>query len=157
MSPALKSALARAPCVVFLCSANAIRSAFADIYAHHQSCPIPVHSAATTYDHIPLHPWTVSALSERGIAGDVVDRFAATAARDCRVPNDALVLGMTSDHLAAWRAAHPGRGALFRLNELVGVERDIRDPLLDDAPRDEVYATIERCVDELLIGLAARA
>ena len=52
----LAEALSGASHLRFLCSGNVVRSAFAELYARHVGCPLPVDSAATTFQNAELFP-----------------------------------------------------------------------------------------------------
>lgn len=93
--------------VRFVCSGNMVRSAFAELLARHLGCPLPVDSCATTYRNPAVHPETRAALLRAGVDAAACDRFRPRHVDD--LPEDGvprLVLGMTGEHLAAYRARH---------------------------------------------------
>ncbi|MCB9914037.1 MAG: hypothetical protein H6828_02675 [Planctomycetes bacterium] len=140
--------------LLFVCSGNMVRSAFAELYARHLGLAAPVRSAATTYANPSLHPRTRAALLARGVAPEQFAGFRPTrlAALDPPPGAGELVLGMTREHLADARAqGAPGPGLL--LTEAAGLAGEIGDPYFDGG-WDEVFATLARCVEALQRALA---
>ena len=50
--------------MLFVCSGNMVRSAFAELYARHLGIPITVHSAATTFRNDSIFPETADPVLE---------------------------------------------------------------------------------------------
>jgi len=145
----LELALAGAHRIVFLCSGNMIRSAFAELYARHLDCPRPVLSGATTYRNQAIHPEAARALAARGVDPRWIAGFRPTTWEQVlpELRTDAVVFGMTRDHLAALPGGLRGRG--FLLPSVLGSPAEIPDPLFEGG-FDEVFALLERCVRALV-------
>ena len=161
MDDRLKRALAEARSVRFLCTGNAVRSAFAELYARHLGCPLPVDSAATRFQNTELFAETRAALAARGVAREAYASFRPRHLRALGPQGEGelascVVFGMTADHLDAWRALHPGHERVFLLGALLGAGDPIADPVLDGASFEDAFATLERCVRALVDRLAGR-
>ena len=78
----LERALRGATGVLFLCSGNMIRSAFAELYARHLGCALPVRSAATTYRNDAIYPQARAALLARGVPAETIAVFRPTVLLD---------------------------------------------------------------------------
>jgi len=158
MSAALERALDEARCILFVCTGNMVRSAFAELYASQRGCPLPVRSAATLYRNDHLFPETARALEIRGVPVERTRAFRPTHLDDLAgtLEAPAVAFGMTARHLEALavRTELPCRA--FRLAELLGAARDIRDPVLEGADFDQTFREIERCVDALIERLLVR-
>jgi protein-tyrosine-phosphatase len=139
--------------LVFVCSGNMVRSAFAELYGRHLGCPLPLRSAATTYRNDRIFPETARALLERGVARSAIRAFRPTHIDDLLpVPTSAaLLLGMTRGHLAALRASGL-RAPAFLLGAVAGGVEEIPDPVLEGADFDETFARVGACV-EAIVGL----
>lgn len=152
MDEAFRRTLARSRRVLFLCSGNMIRSAFAELLARHLGCARAVASAATTYRNHGLHPIARRALLARGLDRAPLDAFRSRHVDELPpVAPDTLVLGMTHEHLAAWRGRGPEG---FLLTALEGRADEIEDPLFTG--RDEVLDDVARCVEVLCSAGAPR-
>jgi len=160
MDPELKDVLADASGVLFLCSGNMVRSAFADRYARyryarHRGCALPVHSAATMYENEGIHPTAVRALLRLGLSRAEIAGFRSTTLHEMRAGLDPrwIVFGMTAEHVTAM-SLHPElRVRTFLLTRLLGRQEPIEDPLFQ-GHWDEAFDSIRRCVDALVSGLA---
>ncbi|TDJ67291.1 MAG: hypothetical protein E2O39_14985 [Planctomycetota bacterium] len=156
MNEALELALAKATAVRFLCTGNVVRSAFAELYARHLGCPVPVDSCATVFQNTGLFAETSAALIERGVSSSWVEEFRArhlslvTGAPDAGL----VVFGMTREHLSTWRAKHPDHEHVYRLSELAGERRDIADPVLDGASFERTFEAVSDLIDVLVERLA---
>lgn len=159
MDRELEEAIASASAVRFLCSGNMVRSAFAELYARYLGLALPVDSAATRFENDGLYPETRRALLQRAVPLTLVDGFVSRHLASIHEvpPADLLVLGMTVDHLDAWRARHPERGRPFLLGRLLGGAREVADPVLDGAPFDRTFETLARCVRELVRRVGPRS
>jgi len=150
--PELAAVLADASAVVFLCSGNMVRSAFAELLARELGLALPVRSAATTYRNDSLFPETAAALLERGVGEQRVFAFRPTHIDDClhELDDGALVLGMTRDHLEAVSPRPSLRGRAFLLRAVLGDPGEIDDPVLGGAAFGPTFALVERCVRRLV-------
>ncbi|MCP3918221.1 MAG: hypothetical protein GY711_21945 [bacterium] len=159
MSPRLRAALETARAVRFLCSGNAVRSPFAELYARHLGCPVPVDSAATRFHNTSMFAQTRQALVEIGVARGELDAFVPRHLFEASAPaaEPCVVFGMTPDHLQAWAATTSLPTDTFLLNELIGHASGISDPVLDDTPFDEAFRAVAACVESLVLHLLARS
>ena len=141
--------LARSTEVLFLCSGNILRSAFAELYGRHLGLTLPVRSGATVYRNgYGPHPETLLALRARGVPTAAWADFAPTHLDDvlATLSPGTLVFGMTHEHLSAV-AGEPLAGAHL-LASLLGEQREIADPLFDGRYR-ECFGEIAACVEAL--------
>jgi len=137
--------------VVFVCSGNMVRSAFAELYARHIGFPREVASIATTFRNDGLYPNTLHALRERGLAEDVLRSFRPTHVDDAGhlFGPATVLLAMTRSHLHALRET-PAKGCpAFLLMEVLGRGEEIADPVLEGADFGETFRTLEHCVEVL--------
>jgi protein-tyrosine-phosphatase len=156
MSQELERALAGAPGVLFLCTGNMVRSAFAELYARHLGCPLPVASAATHFRNDHILAETARALEARGVPAAWTRAFRPRHLSDLvdGLDPDTLVLGMARMHLEPL-ARRPARmRCAFLLASLVGETVEIEDPVLDSADFELTFARLARCVETLVERLA---
>ena len=151
MDPELRHTLDDAQRIVFVCSGNMVRSAFADLYARHIGFPREVASIATTYRNDGLYPETFHALRERGLADGVLRAFRPTHVDDAGhlFDADTVLLAMTHRHLDALRHSPAAGCPAFLLSRVLGREDEIADPVLEGADFGRTFHTVERCVDAL--------
>ena len=148
----LERVLRDATSVLFLCSGNMIRSAFAELYARHLGCALPVRSAATTYRNDAIYPQARAALLTRGVPAQTMASFRPTVLLDIRAKLDSgiVVFGMTADHLDSLGSLGE-RGFLLPL--LDGSSDEIADPMFEggfDATFDRIAELVDVLVDRLL-------
>lgn len=153
MDDELRTAVGEARAVLFLCSGNIVRSAFAELYARHRGCPVPVSSAGTTYDNRSgVYAPTARALFERGVPRDDVTAFRSThvASLDPLAPGT-LVLGMTQEHLDDFEddGDDPHVLASYRTLRLIGRDEDLDDPMFHGG-FEACFARLTACVDALV-------
>jgi protein-tyrosine-phosphatase len=158
MSDDLRGALARSSRVLFVCSGNMIRSAFADLYARHLRLPRPVASCGTLYFNDRIHPRARAALVARGVSLERIQPFRPTHLSELVRPEggarDAagtLALGMTRDHVDVLGALPELAGRSFLLGEARG-GGEISDPLFDGG-YEECFDELARCVEALVAAL----
>lgn len=138
--------------MLFLCSGNIMRSAFAELYARHVGVPVRLRSAGTTYRNSALHPATARALARRGVAAALVGAFQPTylpAERSSEIGRGTVVFGMTRAHLADITGS-------FLLNELRGRHAEISDPI-DHHDPGAIFDQVALCVDALRAALVPGA
>lgn len=149
--------MGEARAVLFLCSGNIVRSAFAELLARHRGSPVPVRSAGTTYDNRSgVYPPTARALLERGVPRDAVAAFRSTHLASLgAVEPGTLVLGMTQEHLDDFAAGFEGGRSYpsFRALRLVGEDADLLDPMYHGG-FETCFARLARCVEALVEELA---
>lgn len=160
---ALDAVLGDARALVFACSGNVVRSAFAELWARHRGLALSVRSVATTFRNPALFPQTRAALLARGVAPNLLAGFRPTHVDDLEEPwrarlsrPDTLVLAMTPVHVEDLAA----RGIRARLlEELRGGERAIEDPVLEGASFERTFERVEACVEALIArhGALSRA
>jgi len=157
MSDGFEQALTGASSVLFLCSGNMVRSAFAELYARHLGCPRPVRSAATVFRNDHILAETARALAARGVPGEWTSAFRPRHLSDLQDELDprTLVLGMARMHLDALERRPALRQRAFLLPRLVGETDEIADPVLDGADFELTFQRIAACVETLVERLAA--
>ena len=149
MKPSLAKALRDADGLLFLCSGNMIRSAFAELYARHIECALPVRSAGTTYSNPAIHPEARRALVDRGVPTHWSSEFRPQLLDELNpaAGSGELILCMTREHRED-ALAQGARGPAFLLMEALGDRSEIADPYFEGGYTD-VFTSIERCVDAL--------
>jgi len=157
----LEAALRDADGVVFLCSGNMVRSAFAELYARHLDCPVPVLSAATIFRNDTIYSETALALSARGVRPHLIRAFRPTHLDDLRPHIDGrpVVFGMTRSHLAEVEGHPLLVDRVFLLAAVDGLDssdEEIADPVLEGADFARTFARVAECVESLLERLRAR-
>ena len=141
--------------ILFLCSGNMVRSAFADLYARHLACPLPVGSAATLFRNDHLMRETALALQARSVSPTEIRAFRPRHVADIApgLGEATLVLAMSRMHiraLASWPAL---QGRSFLLSEVLGETSEIADPVLEGADFERTFELLARCVEELVAHL----
>ncbi|MFQ5990490.1 MAG: low molecular weight phosphatase family protein [Candidatus Methylomirabilales bacterium] len=141
--------------ILFVCTGNMVRSPFAELYARHLGCPLPVLSAATIFRNDEIYALTASALLSRGVARESIIEFRPRHLDDLGFPLDegTVAFGMTLDHLRALADRGMPQNRMFLLTEVLGRADEIRDPVLDGEEFAPVFDMIARCVEALVDGL----
>jgi protein-tyrosine-phosphatase len=152
MNDGFEQALAGASSVLFLCSGNMVRSAFAELYARHLGCPRPVRSAATVFRNDHILSETARALEARGVPATWTRAFRPRHLSDLLEELDphTLVLGMARMHLDALECRPALRQRAFLVPRLVGGTDEIADPVLEGADFARTFERIAACVENLV-------
>lgn len=143
--------------VRFVCSGNMVRSAFAELYARHLGCLLPVESCATTYRNPGLYPQARDALLRLGVDPAACDGFRPRHLDE--LPADGLtrvVFGMTPAHLGAYRHRFGSRDRILLLDEIDGAGAPIADPVLEGVTFESALEAVAHNVRALVTRLAAR-
>ena len=156
MSDGFERALAGASGVLFLCSGNMVRSAFAELYARHLGCPRPVSSAATVFRNDHILAETARALEARGVPRAWTSAFRPRHVSELLDELDphTLVLGMARMHLEALRDHPVLQRRAFLVPRVVGEDDEIADPVLEGADFELTFQRIAGCVEALVERLA---
>lgn len=147
MSDELRERVRAAERLVFVCSGNMVRSAFAELYARHVlELATPVVSCATTYRNERLYPATERALAVRGVPAEELLAFRPTFVTELELLDGDLLLGMRRGHLED--LARLGAEG-FLLGALLEPGLEIADPVMEDVPFERVFDQVARAVDAL--------
>ena len=148
----LCAALAAASSVRFLCTGNVVRSAFAELYARHLECPLPVDSAATTYQNASLFPETRAALLARGVDERLCDAFRPRRLDRVERVSDPtrVVLGMGRAHLRSYELWLGVREPAWTVLSLLGTDFDLADPVLEGADFGSTFSRLSRAVEAMV-------
>ncbi len=154
----LRTVLGEATRIVFVCSGNMVRSAFADLYAKHIGIEREVASVATTYRNNALYPETAAALRQRGIDAGTIRSFRPTHVEDAPelFREGTLLFAMTHSHLHALATSPASHCPVFLFPRILGQELEIADPVLEGADFEVTFRTLGRCVEALRDELQAR-
>ncbi len=157
MDSALTAALRDASGLAFLCSGNMIRSAFAELYARHLGCPLPVRSGATVYRNERIHTGAARALHARGVDRAWTNAFRPTVLEVLlpQLDSNTVVLAMKREHLHALPATPAFTRRSFLLTAALGRTDEIADPMFEGR-LEEVLATVAECVEALVAALEAK-
>ena len=152
MHQALKDDLESCESVLFLCSGNMIRSAFAELWARHLGFQRPVRSAGTSFRNQSIHPRAGQDLLSRGVEAAWVEGFVPTLlgelAADLRVLDGALVIGMTAEHLEALAPWPALARRSYLLSAVDGGAREVADPYFCGG-WEGTFERIARCVGSI--------
>lgn len=132
-----------------------VRSAYAELYARHLACALPVDSVGTTYRNHGLYPKTRSALAGEGLPEEELEAFRSRHLEDIeeeRPTPGRVAFGMTPAHVRDYQRACPGE-PVFLLRELLGDRRSIADPVMDPIPFEVAFDAVRQCVRVLVDAL----
>ena len=134
--------------IIFVCSGNMIRSAFAELLAKHR---IPnftnFYSIGTTYFNRELSSFASIALSSRNVPDDLIKSFISTHMSNFDQggdPEDCFLV-MSEDHYDTIHREYPNSN-IFYISELLGEKIEIKDPYFFGGYPD-VFEYISECVD----------
>ena len=152
MNSEFARAVAEARGVLFVCTGNMVRSAFAELYARHIGCPLPVSSAATVFRNDHLLAETARALEERGVPATWTRAFQPRHVDDLLPALDerTLVLAMSRLHLAALAEGRGRWVRAFLLASVLDREEEIADPVLEGADFARTFERVALCVETLV-------
>ena len=159
MNDTTRRSLAAADRILFLCSGNIVRSAFAELYARHLACPLPVSSGGTTYRNLGgVYGDTAKELDRRGVDPASVRAFRARHVDELRseLAPGTVVFGMTRKHLDAVARLHPEPARLHLLTEVLGERDEIADPMFVGGFR-KCFRRVADCVEAVVAHLNERA
>ncbi|MHA2168747.1 MAG: arsenate reductase/protein-tyrosine-phosphatase family protein [Candidatus Kariarchaeaceae archaeon] len=150
MDERLEDSLKEAKEIIFLCSGNIIRSAFAHIYGVNKGFKQKIHSAGTKYWNTKIFDKTKLKLIEMGITEVEIDNFHPTHISETPFDklNNPIYFGMKSEHLKDLDKYDIPYTKRFLLTEIIGKETDIQDPYFEGSFED-VFSLIKLCVDTL--------
>jgi len=150
----LEAELKSASGIAFLCSGNMIRSAFADIYARHLKCPLPVRSAGTIYENTRIHPKTAANLVGRGVNSGWTLAFQPTHLSQLlpQLDERTIVFGMKHEHLLVLPKDPDFTRRSFLLTNILDRDEELADPMFEGG-LEGVLDTIAECVDALVAHL----
>ena len=135
-----------------------VRSAFAELYARHLGCPLPVASAATVFRNDHLLRETARALHARGVPVAWTQRFEPRHLDDVlpELHPQVVILVMARMHFEPL-VQHPLRARAFLLARASGRDDEILDPVLDGADFEQTFARVASCVESVVARLRLRA
>lgn len=147
----LEAQLRDASSLLFLCTANMVRSAFAELYARHLGIRLPLGSAATVYRRGKLLAGTAEALARRGVPAEELAAFHHSHLDELLDGLDerTVVFGMTRRHLESLSSRPAIRARAHLLGETLGEDQDIPDPVHDGVDFATTFARIAECVEAL--------
>lgn len=155
----LRAALTRSNKIVFVCSGNIIRSAYADLLCRHSGVVKEVFSVGTTYPNTEIHPNTAQQLRTENVSEELIKSFTPKLVHDVydRFDESTVVFVMTKQHKKEFVKHHTKtkvpNDKVFLLMELLGEkDKDIKDPYWS-TNFTETFTTIKQCIDVLLKNL----
>lgn len=155
----LRTALRETQRIVFACSGNMVRSAFAELYARHLEIPRSISSVATTYRNGRIFPETAQALKRLGVSAQAVQGFRPTHIDDAPhlFDGSCILFAMTRSHLHALAGGPADRVPSFLFPRILARKDEIADPVLEGADFGLTFRTLERCTLALLDALREEA
>lgn len=146
----LEKALQECDTIVFLCSGNLIRSAFADIYSKHINIPKTLKSAGTDYYNAKISNKVIKVLESMGVDNNLIENFKPTNQSELVLdPNQMVVVfGMKNQHIAKCNIAKEQVLGSYLLSEISGTKIEIADPYFEGG-FDDVIQLIKKYVDKI--------
>ncbi|OLS23454.1 MAG: Low molecular weight protein-tyrosine-phosphatase PtpB [Candidatus Heimdallarchaeota archaeon LC_2] len=136
--------------IVFVCSGNIIRSAFAELLAKNLLPTIKFSSCGTVYFNNQILHETKVALISREISSEIINNFKPTHITNAKKYNlnSCIFFGMTNKHLKEIRN-HFGNDANVRLlRDLIDEHEEVEDPYFTNN-FDLVFDKISECIFQL--------
>lgn len=151
----LKNNLKKSDLILFLCSGNIIRSAFADLYARHICIEKNILSAGTTYFNSRITKEAKSKLISLGVDNNIISEFSPTHISNLELSNYSkiVVFGMKRAHLSDFDLFPEKVIAKYLLSEIQGTKEEITDPYFEGG-YGSVFKLIKNYVDELKLILS---
>ncbi|MCY3414044.1 MAG: hypothetical protein INQ03_20540 [Candidatus Heimdallarchaeota archaeon] len=137
--------------ILFLCSGNIIRSAFAEIYAKHLGLK-NVHSAGTVYFNNAITQEAARRLIEEGVDMDLLNQFQPTHISELQLinPREYIIFGMKQEHLdSTYIQNFPYK---FLLSEINDEKYEIKDPYFEGG-YNEVFDMIKNLLEKLVYNI----
>lgn len=150
----IKVNLKKCDLILFLCSGNIIRSAFADLYSRHIGVEKNILSAGTTYFNSRITKEAESKLISLGVDNNIISEFSPTHISNLALSNFSkiIVFGMKRAHLSDFDLFPEKVIAKYLLSEIQGTREEIADPYFEGG-YGSVFIQIKNYVDELKLIL----
>lgn len=151
----LKVKLKECDLILFLCSGNIIRSAFADLYARHICIEKNILSAGTTYFNSRISPEAEEELVSLGVNSNTITKFSPTHISNLDLTNFSkiIVFGMKRPHLSDFDLFPEKVIGKYLLSEIRGTKEEIADPYFEGG-YSSVFNQIKNLIDELKLILS---
>lgn len=140
--------------IVFVCSGNIIRSAFAEIYTKHLigwRSNKSIRSLGTDYHNSQILDMTRNTLIDKGIDSQKINNFQPTHISGFKVENidDVIFFSMTNHHKTQLQR-YFGKGIKsYLLPKILDENVEIEDPYFTNN-YEQVFLKIEKCVNQLV-------
>lgn len=150
----LKNNLKESDLILFLCSGNIIRSAFADLYSKHIRIEKNILSAGTTYFNSRITIEAKTELISLGVDTDLISKFSPTHISNLELTaySKIVVFGMKRAHLVDFDLTPDKVIGKYLLSEIQGTKEEIADPYFEGG-YSSVFNQIKNYVDELKLIL----
>ena len=151
MKESLQKQLLYAEEIVFVCSGNIIRSAFAHLYAENIGISKTIRSLGTVYKNSKIHSNTRSELAKLGVSTKLMNDFHPTHIDDFIISGcHAVFFCMTNEHLQ--QLENYAIKNVFLLSEILNQKEEIGDPFFLGRFQ-ETFMNIKNCLDKLQLAL----
>ena len=150
----LKVKLKECDLILFLCSGNIIRSAFAGLYARHIRIEINVLSGGTTYFNSRITREAEEELISLGVENENILKFSPTHISNLDLSDfeKIIVFGMKKSHLKDFDLVPEKVIGKYLLSEIQGTKEEIADPYFEGG-YEFVFKQIKNLIDELKLNL----
>jgi len=140
--------------IVFVCSGNIIRSAFAELYLKHvikARFNLSISSLGTDYHNSQILKLTRSVLINKGVDPREIDKFRPTHISDFSVDkvDDFIFFSMTYHHQSQLESYLGRKIKSYLLSNLLEEDTEIEDPYFTEN-FDQVFDKIEECINQLV-------
>lgn len=140
--------------IVYVCSGNIIRSAFAELYTRHLIGPkftISVASLGTDYHNSQILDITRKNLINQGVDIQKINNFHPTHISDFKVDkiDEVIFFGMTRHHQSQLKRYFGKEIKSYLLPSILDENVEIEDPYFTNN-YDRVFHKIEKCVNQLV-------